>query len=62
MREHVTDVCETAVTEHRRAACKLADRMRQILRFAAHEIYEQLADDAAVVGVTLGKRQHLLEV
>jgi hypothetical protein len=36
--------------------------MRQILRVAAHEIDEQLSDDAAVLGVALGKWPDLLEV
>jgi hypothetical protein len=61
-REHVTDVCETAVAEHRRAVRKVADHMRQILRIAAHEIHKQLADDSAVLGVTPGKWPDLLEV
>jgi hypothetical protein len=52
--EHVSDVRETAVAEHRRAIRELADRMRQILRVAAREIHEHVADDAAVLGIALG--------
>ena len=61
-REHVTDVCETAVAEHRCAVRELADRTSQILRVAAREIHEQLPDNSAVLGITLGKRPNLLEV
>jgi hypothetical protein len=61
-REHVSDVRETAVAEHRRAVRELADRMRQILRVAAREIHEHVADDAAVLGIALGKWPDLLEV
>jgi hypothetical protein len=61
-REHFTDVCETAVAEHRRAVRKVADRTRQIFAVAAHETHEHEADDAAILGVTLGKWPDLLEV
>jgi hypothetical protein len=61
-REHVTDVRETAVAEHRRAVRELADRTGRILRIDAHEIHEHVADDSAVPGVTLGERQDLLEI
>jgi hypothetical protein len=61
-REHSTDVCETAVAKHRGAVRELADRTSQILRVAAREIHEQLADDSAVPGVALCERQNLLEV
>jgi hypothetical protein len=61
-REHVTDVCKTAIVEHRGAVRKLADRTSEVLRVAAHEINEQLSDDSAVLDVTLGQWPDLLEV
>jgi hypothetical protein len=61
-REHVTDVDEGTLAEHRRAIRELADRMRQILRGLAHEIHEHVSDDSAVLGVTLCEWPDLLEV
>ncbi len=60
--KHVTDVAKAALAEHRRAVCELAYRMREILRFALHEIQKQVSDEAAVLGNTLGERQNLLKV
>ena len=60
--EHVADVSQTALSEHRCAVGELADLMRQIFRFAVHEIHEQMPDDTAILRVTLGKGPNLLKV
>jgi hypothetical protein len=60
--EHVADVSQTALSEHRCAVGELADLMRQIFRFAVHEIHEQVPDGSAVLTDAATKRPNLLPI